>query len=108
MSTSLPPDVRRAAPARVPANEGHGAAAVQAEAEPGAIDPSTSGTAQTFKRVADVALAASGLAVTAPLVAVLAALVLLDSPGPALFFQQRTGLHQRPFTLVKLRTMDSA
>jgi len=31
----------------------------------------------------------------------------LDSPGPALFYQRRTGLHQRPFVLVKLRTMDS-
>ena len=59
------------------------------------------------KRAADVVLAASGLVVTAPLVASLAALIPLDSPGPAFFFQRRPGLHQRPFTLVKLRTMDS-
>jgi undecaprenyl-phosphate galactose phosphotransferase/putative colanic acid biosynthesis UDP-glucose lipid carrier transferase len=65
-------------------------------------------TARALKRVADVALAASGLVVTAPPMAALAALVRLDSPGPAFFFQRRTGLHQRPFTLVKLRTMDDA
>jgi lipopolysaccharide/colanic/teichoic acid biosynthesis glycosyltransferase len=64
--------------------------------------------ARAMKRLGDVALAVSGLALTTPLLAVLAALVRLDSPGPALFFQRRTGLHQRPFTLVKLRTMDDA
>jgi putative colanic acid biosynthesis UDP-glucose lipid carrier transferase len=58
------------------------------------------------KRLIDVALAASGLVLTAPLVAGLAAWIRLDSEGPALFRQRRHGLHQRPFTLVKLRTMD--
>jgi lipopolysaccharide/colanic/teichoic acid biosynthesis glycosyltransferase/glycosyltransferase involved in cell wall biosynthesis len=58
------------------------------------------------KRVLDVALAASGLVLTAPLVAALAALVVLDSSGPALFRQQRTGRDQLPFTLIKLRTFD--
>ena len=62
--------------------------------------------ARAIKRFGDVALAASGLALVTPLMAALAALVWLDSPGPLLFFQRRTGLHQRPFTLVKLRTMD--
>jgi lipopolysaccharide/colanic/teichoic acid biosynthesis glycosyltransferase/glycosyltransferase involved in cell wall biosynthesis len=59
------------------------------------------------KRFADIALAASGLVLTAPFLASLAALIPLDSPGPALFYQRRPGLHQRPFTLVKLRTMDA-
>ncbi len=59
------------------------------------------------KRLADIALAASGLVVTAPLMASLAVLIPLDSPGPSLFYQRRPGLHQRPFTLVKLRTMDA-
>ncbi len=36
----------------------------------------------------------------------LGALIRLDSAGPALFYQRRPGLNQRPFTLVKLRTMD--
>jgi putative colanic acid biosynthesis UDP-glucose lipid carrier transferase len=61
---------------------------------------------RAIKRLGDVTLAASGLAVAIPLMAALAALIRLDSPGPILFFQRRTGLQQRPFTLVKLRTMD--
>jgi lipopolysaccharide/colanic/teichoic acid biosynthesis glycosyltransferase/glycosyltransferase involved in cell wall biosynthesis len=62
--------------------------------------------ALAVKRFADATLAAIGLAATAPLMATLAGLIRLESPGPVLFLQQRTGLHQRPFTLVKLRTMD--
>jgi len=40
-----------------------------------------------------------------PLLAFLAVLVRLDSPGPVLFRQQRQGLHRRPFTVFKFRTM---
>jgi lipopolysaccharide/colanic/teichoic acid biosynthesis glycosyltransferase len=63
--------------------------------------------ALTATRAADVTMAAAGLALTAPLMVALGALITLDSQGPALFFQRRTGLGQRPFTLIKLRTMDS-
>jgi lipopolysaccharide/colanic/teichoic acid biosynthesis glycosyltransferase/glycosyltransferase involved in cell wall biosynthesis len=58
------------------------------------------------KRLFDVTVAASGLVLTAPLIAALGTLVVLDSGGPALFHQQRTGRHQRPFSLIKLRTFD--
>jgi len=58
------------------------------------------------KRVVDVVLSASGLVLTAPLQAALGAWIRLDSDGPALFSQRRVGLHGRPFTLVKLRTME--
>ena len=60
------------------------------------------------KRLIDVALAAAGLVASAPLLVALGAVIPLDSPGPVLFRQRRTGLGQRPFTLVKLRTMDAA
>jgi lipopolysaccharide/colanic/teichoic acid biosynthesis glycosyltransferase/glycosyltransferase involved in cell wall biosynthesis len=59
------------------------------------------------KRLVDVTLAAAGLVMAAPLLVGLGALIPLDSAGPALFRQCRTGLHQRPFTLVKLRTMNA-
>jgi lipopolysaccharide/colanic/teichoic acid biosynthesis glycosyltransferase len=59
------------------------------------------------KRTIDVALAASGLVLAAPLLVSLGLLIPLDSPGPALFRQRRWGLNQEPFTMVKLRTMDA-
>jgi lipopolysaccharide/colanic/teichoic acid biosynthesis glycosyltransferase len=45
------------------------------------------------------------LALVAPLMALLAAWIRRDSAGPALFRQARAGLHGRPFTLLKFRTM---
>jgi lipopolysaccharide/colanic/teichoic acid biosynthesis glycosyltransferase len=59
------------------------------------------------KRVVDVAVAATVVVVFSPVIAVLALLVWLTSPGPALFRQDRLGLGERPFTLMKLRTMQA-
>jgi len=56
-------------------------------------------------RSLEVVLAAFGLGLSAPLIAVLAALVAATSSGPALFRQRRIGRGGRPFTLFKLRTM---
>jgi lipopolysaccharide/colanic/teichoic acid biosynthesis glycosyltransferase len=53
----------------------------------------------------DVFVAALLLVLLAPLLALLALLVRLDSPGPALFRQTRTGLNGRPFLIYKFRTM---
>jgi lipopolysaccharide/colanic/teichoic acid biosynthesis glycosyltransferase len=41
----------------------------------------------------------------APLLAVIAVAVRLDSAGPVLFRQERVGLHRRRFRLLKFRTM---
>lgn len=57
------------------------------------------------KRVVDVAAAGAGLLVTAPLQAVIAGAVRLDSPGPVLFRQTRVGRGGEPFTILKFRTM---
>ena len=57
------------------------------------------------KRILDVALAGAGLLVTGPALLALAAAVKLDTPGPALFIQERVGRGGRRFRLVKLRTM---
>ena len=56
----------------------------------------------------DVVLAVSGLAVTTPLVAVLAALDPLGLAGAHVLPPASHRAHQRAFTLVKLRTMDDA
>jgi lipopolysaccharide/colanic/teichoic acid biosynthesis glycosyltransferase len=57
------------------------------------------------KRVVDVVLAAAILPVVLPVIGVLAALVRLESRGPAIFRQTRVGRGGRPFTVLKLRTM---
>jgi len=69
-------------------------------------------TAQTLKaqqlaikRVADVAGAALGLLVTAPLLLLLAVIIKLDSRGPILFRQERIGSGGRRFNVLKFRTM---
>lgn len=57
------------------------------------------------KRVLDVGLALVGLVISAPFLAVAAALVKLTSPGGALYGQDRVGLNGRVFRIYKLRTM---
>jgi lipopolysaccharide/colanic/teichoic acid biosynthesis glycosyltransferase len=57
------------------------------------------------KRALDLAGALLLLALFAPLIAVIAALVRFTSPGPVFFRQERVGLLARPFTMLKFRTM---
>jgi exopolysaccharide biosynthesis polyprenyl glycosylphosphotransferase len=57
------------------------------------------------KSIIDRTAAAVALALLAPFLAVLAALVKLTSPGPILFTQDRGGLNGRPFRMLKFRTM---
>jgi exopolysaccharide biosynthesis polyprenyl glycosylphosphotransferase len=57
------------------------------------------------KRATDVLLAAAALAVLSPLLAVIAVLIRLTSPGPAIFRQVRCGLNGRRFTVYKFRSM---
>ena len=57
------------------------------------------------KNVVDRLVALALLLVLWPLLVVIAIRVRRSSPGPALFRQQRAGLHGRPFTLLKFRTM---
>ncbi|MBK9179264.1 MAG: exopolysaccharide biosynthesis polyprenyl glycosylphosphotransferase [Acidimicrobiales bacterium] len=57
------------------------------------------------KRIGDVVLSATALALLSPLLAVLALLVKRSSPGPILFRQVRIGQHGRPIEVLKFRTM---
>ncbi len=59
----------------------------------------------TFKRLVDVTVALVALLVFAPLLAALALLIRLKLGTPVLFRQRRPGLHRKPFTLYKFRTM---
>ena len=57
------------------------------------------------KRWMDLTFAALALAVLALPLLVMAALIRWDSPGPAIFRQQRIGFNRRAFTIYKFRTM---
>jgi exopolysaccharide biosynthesis polyprenyl glycosylphosphotransferase len=58
-----------------------------------------------FKRVFDIALSGASLVVLSPLLAGIAAMIRITSPGPVLFQQTRCGLGGRRFTLYKFRSM---
>ena len=58
-----------------------------------------------FKRAFDILIAGFFLAGVAPLCAILAVLIKLDSPGPAIFRQRRVGRDGRPYTMYKFRSM---
>ena len=57
------------------------------------------------RRMLDVAISLAALVVLMPVLVLIAVLVRVDSPGPALYRQQRVGLAGRPFTLLKFRSM---
>jgi lipopolysaccharide/colanic/teichoic acid biosynthesis glycosyltransferase/protein involved in polysaccharide export with SLBB domain len=56
-------------------------------------------------RLLSVFVSIVALCALAPMLAVIALLIKLDSPGPVLFRQRRVGILGRPFTLLKFRTM---
>ena len=60
---------------------------------------------RAFARLFSLGVALVAIVITAPLLAVIAIAIKLDSRGPVLFAQTRVGLRGRPFTLFKFRTM---
>jgi lipopolysaccharide/colanic/teichoic acid biosynthesis glycosyltransferase len=63
--------------------------------------------ARTVKRALDVALALPLLLVAAPVMALAAAAIRLETPGGVIYRQRRVGRGGRDFELLKLRTMVS-
>ncbi|MGA8717934.1 MAG: sugar transferase [Solirubrobacteraceae bacterium] len=59
----------------------------------------------SYVRVLDVVLGGVGAALTAPVVAVLALAIRLESRGHPIYTQTRVGLDGRLFSIYKLRTM---
>jgi sugar transferase (PEP-CTERM system associated) len=58
-----------------------------------------------YKRVFALAVSACGLLLSAPLMALIALAIRIDSPGPAIFRQKRVGKDGKTFTLYKFRSM---
>jgi exopolysaccharide biosynthesis polyprenyl glycosylphosphotransferase len=60
---------------------------------------------RVVKRLFDAAVSAGLIVLASPLLAVVALLVKIDSPGPVLFRQERVGFEGAPFKMLKFRTM---
>ena len=58
-----------------------------------------------MKRLFDIAASAAGLLLLAPLFALVALAIKLESRGPVFFRQERVGLRGEPFRIFKFRTM---
>jgi lipopolysaccharide/colanic/teichoic acid biosynthesis glycosyltransferase len=57
------------------------------------------------RRIFEVVAATLGLVALSPLMAIIALLIKLESPGPVLFSQKRTGRCGRTFDIYKFRSM---
>ncbi len=58
-----------------------------------------------IRRGVDIAVSATLLVLSTPVVAAAIVAIRLESPGPALYRQRRIGRDGRPFDVLKLRTM---
>jgi len=69
------------------------------------VTPPRQRAGAVLKRLTDMCVAAGGLVALAPLMAVLAALIKLESKGPVIYRQRRLGRGRRPFEMLKFRSM---
>lgn len=60
---------------------------------------------QKLRRIVNVVFAATGFLLTLPLMVLVAIAVLIDSRGPILYLQERVGEGDRPFKIIKFRSM---
>lgn len=59
-----------------------------------------------IKRFTDCLIASVAVIILSPLFVLIAIIVRLDSTGPIIFKQKRSGLNKKPFTLYKFRSME--
>jgi sugar transferase (PEP-CTERM system associated) len=57
------------------------------------------------RRLYDITAATLGIFISSPLMILTALAIKLESSGPALYIQERVGLHGRPFNIIKFRSM---
>jgi lipopolysaccharide/colanic/teichoic acid biosynthesis glycosyltransferase len=58
-----------------------------------------------LKRIFDIIVALVGMICLSPIFLIVAVLIKVRTPGPALFVQKRSGRFGRPFNIYKFRTM---
>jgi lipopolysaccharide/colanic/teichoic acid biosynthesis glycosyltransferase len=76
-----------------------------ADAVSNAMTLANASSYKTVKRILDIMFSLTALVAFAPLLAVLAVINKITSPGPVLFSQERVGLNGKRFQIYKLRTM---
>ncbi len=59
----------------------------------------------SLKRLMDIIVSVIGLVFLSPLLLLTAALIRWETEGPIFLIQERTGLDERPFQMIKFRTM---
>ncbi|MEK6520417.1 exopolysaccharide biosynthesis polyprenyl glycosylphosphotransferase [Bacillus thuringiensis] len=57
------------------------------------------------KTIFDILFAVIGLCITFPIIFIFSVLIMLESPGPPLYLQERLGVKGKKFNIVKLRSM---
>ena len=58
-----------------------------------------------LRRAVDIAVSATALAISSPILVLAALAIRLETPGPIIYRQRRSGLHGHEFDVLKLRTM---
>ncbi|MGG3925095.1 exopolysaccharide biosynthesis polyprenyl glycosylphosphotransferase [Metabacillus fastidiosus] len=58
-----------------------------------------------LKRIFDLIFATIGLIIAAPIILITMLIIRLESPGAAVFYQERLGLKGKSFNVIKLRSM---
>ena len=66
---------------------------------------SMSDSGKNLKRAIDVVVSLAALIVLLPLYAIVSIIIKATSPGPVFYLQERVGLHNKPFNIIKFRSM---
>jgi exopolysaccharide biosynthesis polyprenyl glycosylphosphotransferase len=69
------------------------------------IDLDTKNIYRIIKRIGDICISLISCIVTLPFWPLIMLIIKLESPGPVFFKQIRAGLYEKPFTILKFRTM---
>ncbi|HEX6688749.1 MAG TPA: sugar transferase [Solirubrobacterales bacterium] len=72
-----------------------------------ALPPEETRIARAVRRLLDILVAGPVLLFSSPFLLAIMLIIRLDSPGSAIFSQERIGLNELPFTVHKFRTMYS-
>jgi lipopolysaccharide/colanic/teichoic acid biosynthesis glycosyltransferase len=67
--------------------------------------PFSRSAARLLHRSFEIVFASAVLVIASPVILLIAIIIRLDSPGPALFFQKRVGKNGKTFTFLKFRTL---